>query len=525
MKDLKILLYALSVVLLFVAGGCIKNDIPYPRIQANIRAFDVAGSYKASVIDSTAMTVNVYLGETTDIRKVRVDSVSITPESHFVNFDPTQPVDLSNDLKVTVALYQDYEWTITATQPIERYFTVANQIGASEIDVPGHRVVAYVSSNADLSALKVLSIKLWPEGSTVSRDLLDGTVDFSSPVEIKTEQFGIEETWNIYIEARQASVTTVSADGWTCVGWVYGAAEEGRDNGVEYRKATDTQWTKAPQSWITTEGGSFTCRLVHLEPLTEYVVRTYSNDEYGAEMTFTTGVSIQVPNTDFNNWWLNGKVWNPWAEGGDPFWDTGNKGATTLGSSNTYPSDDTPTGSGTSACLETRFVGIGMIGKLAAGNIFTGYYVATDGTNGILSFGREFTQRPTRLRGYLKYKSTQISSTTSGFEDLKGRNDTCIVWCALSDKGEPYEIRTNPRNLQLFSPDDPSVIAYGNFQLGETVNNYREFEIKLDYRATDRVPTHIVIVASASKYGDYFTGGNGSVLYIDDFELLYDYDD
>ena len=75
MKDLKTLLYALSVVLLFVAGGCIKNDIPYPRIQANIRAFDVAGSYKASVIDSTAMTVNVYLEETTDIRKVRVDSV------------------------------------------------------------------------------------------------------------------------------------------------------------------------------------------------------------------------------------------------------------------------------------------------------------------------------------------------------------------------------------------------------------------------------------------------------------------
>lgn len=525
MKDLKIQLYTLAAIMLLIVGGCIKNDIPYPRIQANIRAFNVAGAYKATEIDSTEMTVNVYLAETTDIRKVRVDSFALTPESHFVNFDPAQPVDLSSDLSVTVALYQDYEWTIKANQPIERYFTVANQIGASEIDVPGHRVVAYVSSNADLKALKVLSIKLWPEGSTVSRDLLEGTVDFSRPVEIKTEQFGIEETWNIYIESRQASVTTVSADGWTCVGWVYGEAEEGRDNGVEYRKMSDTNWTKAPKSWITSDGGSFTCRLVHLEPLTEYVVRAYSNEEYGAELTFTTGVSIQVPNTDFDNWWLNGKVWNPWAEGADPFWDSGNKGATTLGSSNTYPSDDTPTGSGKSACLETRFVGIGMIGKLAAGNIFTGYYVATDGTNGILSFGREFTQRPTRLRGYFKYKSTAISSTTAGYEDLKGRNDTCIVWCALSDKGSPYEIRTNPRNQQLFNPDDPTVIAYGNFQLGETVNNYRQFEVKLDYKATNRVPTHIVIVASASKYGDFFTGGNGSVLYIDDFELLYDYDD
>ncbi|MDE6225648.1 MAG: PCMD domain-containing protein [Muribaculaceae bacterium] len=525
MKGLKSIFVPLCCAVMSVIGGCIKNDIPYPRIQANIRAFDVAGSYKAAEIDSTEMTVNVYLDESTNIRSVRIDSFALTPEAHFVDFDPSVPVDLSESKQVTVALYQDYVWTITANQPIERYFTVANQIGASEIDVPAHRVIAYVSASADVSALKVLSIKLWPEGSTVETDLLEGTVDFSRPVEVKVEQFGISETWYIYIESRQASVTTVSADGWTCVGWLYVEAEEVRDNGVEYRKSTDTEWIRAPKEWITTDGGSFTCRLVHLEPLTKYDVRTYSDEDYGSEMSFTTGVTLQVPNTDFNNWWLNGKVWNPWAEGAESFWDTGNKGATTLGTSNTYPSEDTPTGTGTAACLETRFVGIGAIGKLAAGNIFSGYYVATDGTNGILSFGREFTERPTKLRGYFKYKSTAISSTTAGYEDLKGRNDTCFIWCALSDKSEPYEIRTNPKNLQLFSPNDPSVIAYGNFQLGETVSSYREFEIKLNYNATNRVPRYIVIVASASKYGDYFTGGNGSTLYIDDFELLYDYDD
>ncbi|MDE5857551.1 MAG: PCMD domain-containing protein, partial [Muribaculaceae bacterium] len=524
---LKNIFVPLCCAVLSVFSGCIKNDIPYPRIQANIRAFDVAGSFKAAEIDSTEMTVNVYLEENVNIRSVMVDSFALTPESHFVDFDPALPVDLSEPKKVTVALYQDYAWTITANQPIERYFTVANQIGSSEIDVPAHRVIAYVSSNADVSALNVLSIKLWPEGATVETNLLDGPVDFSRPVEVKVEQFGVKETWYIYIESRQASVTTVSADGWTCVGWVYGEAEEDRDNGVEYRKDSDTEWTRAPKEWITTNGGSFTCRLVHLEPLTTYHVRAYSNEEYGSELSFTTGVTLQVPNTDFNNWWLNGKVWNPWAEGADPFWDSGNKGATTLGTSNTYPSDDTPTGSGKSACLETRFVGIGAIGKLAAGNIFTGYYVATDGTNGILSFGREFTERPTKLRGYFKYKSTTISNSTagSGYEYLKGRPDTCNIWCALSDKGEPYIIRTNPKNLQLFSPNDPSVIAYGNFQLGESVNSYREFEIKFNYNATNRIPTHIVIVASASKYGDFFTGGSGSVLYVDDFELLYDYDD
>ena len=217
------------------------------------------------------------------------------------------------------------------------------------------------------------------------------------------------------------------------------------------------------------------------------------------------------------------KIWNPWQENGDQYWDTGNKGATTLGPSNSVPTDDTPTGTGRAAMLETKFVGIGSLGKIAAGNIFAGYYVRTDGTNGILSFGRPFTQRPTKLRGWLKYNCADISHTSAGFENLKGQPDTCIVWSALIDSDQPCEIRTNPKNRKLFNPDDDDVIAYGNIQYGRSVDNYIQFEFEYDYKSTQRVPNYILIVASASKYGDYFTGGNGSVLYLDDIELIYDY--
>lgn len=251
--------------------------------------------------------------------------------------------------------------------------------------------------------------------------------------------------------------------------------------------------------------------------------RAVSGDEYGMEIEFTTGVDLQVPDCDFDNWWLDGKVWCPWAQGGVRYWDTGNKGATTLGSSNTYPIEDTPTGTGMAASLETRFVGIGMIGKLAAGNIFVGEYVRTDGTNGILSFGRPFTERPTKLRGYMKYHSAPISSVTAGFENLRDRPDSCIVWTALIDADQPFEIRTNPNNRHLFDPEASDVIAYGKMECGYDVPEYQQFEFELQYKATDRVPKYILIVASASKYGDYFTGGNGSLLCIDDFELLYDY--
>ena len=106
---------------------------------------------------------------------------------------------------------------------------------------------------------------------------------------------------------------------------------------------------------------------------------------------------------------------------------------------------------------------------------------------------------------------------------MKGEPDTCIVWCALGDWNEPFEIRTKRTDRQLFSPTDPGVIAYGQFQSGVAIEDYIDVVIDLDYNATDRVPKYIMVTASASKYGDYFTGGNGSVLTIKSYELLYDY--
>lgn len=38
----------------------------------------------------------------------------------------------------------------------------------------------------------------------------------------------------------------------------------------------------------------------------------------------------------------------------------------------------------------------------------------------------------------------------------------------------------------------------------------------------ERKPTYVVISACASYLGDYFTGGVGSLLYVDEFEFVYD---
>lgn len=515
----------LALAPLLLLAGCIRNDIPYPRIQANFITFEADDQDRGTAIDTTGRTVTLYFGENVDVTAVRVHSYTITEGATLAGADLTEPLDLTKPLDVTLHLYQDWQWTISAVQDIARHFTVEGQVGTTTIDVPGRRVVAYVSKNTPLTSVKVTSIKLGPEGSLITPDLTaEGLlVDFTHPVEVEVTAFGRTSTWTIYIQQTQSTVETVRADAWTNVAWLYGQAEAGRENGFEYRLQGDTEWTRVPDDCITADGGAFTARLIHLSPLTAYEARAFSGSEYGVTVSFTTGSAVQLPNSSFDDWWLDGKVWNPWSEGGEQYWDTGNKGATTIGASNSVPTDDTSSGQGWGAKLETVFAGIGVLGKLAAGNIFAGRYVRTDGTNGVLSFGRPFTERPTGMKGYLKYFTAPISHTSAGFEDIAGRPDTCIVWVALIDQDTPFEIRTNPKNRQLFDPDAPFVVAYGKIEFGQDVPSYIPFEFKLDYKSTSRVPKYILVTASSSKYGDYFTGGVGAVLYIDDLNLTYDY--
>lgn len=524
MKSFASKLYIIAFAAL-AAAGCIKNDIPYPRIQPNFITFDVDGQDRGTLIDSATRTVTVYLPEEVNIEAVMVHDYSITPQARIVDFDLKEPLNLTTPLYVDLELYQTYTWTISAVQTIDRYFTVSGQVGASVIDVPSRRVITYVSKSADLSKVFVESIKLGPAGSVMTPDIEGKTVDFTDPVEIEVNAYDGANisVWTIYVQNSDIDVATVAADAWTNVAWLYGRGEAGKDNGIEYRLLGDEQWTRVAQQDLTVNGGDFHACIKHLTPLTSYQARAFSGEAYGDVLTFTTGANVQVPNESLDEWWLNGKVWCPWPEGGEQYWDTGNKGATTIGQSNSVPTDDTSSGKGWAAMLETKFIGIGILGKLAAGNLFIGSYVRTDGTNGVLSFGRPFSERPTKLRGYLKYNCAEINYVASETDYMKGQPDTCIVWMALIDSNEPFEIRTNPKNRNLFDPNGDYVVAYGRFQSGQTIPNYIPFEFDLEYTSTSRVPKYILITASASKYGDYFTGGTGSTLYVDDLELLYDY--
>lgn len=524
-KRLLSLLPGCLMVFMLIFPGCIKNDIPYPRIQPNFTSIEAEGLSTPAQIDSANRLVTLTFDETVNIRAVDITSYTLSEGARLVDGNLSEPIDLSTYYICTLELYQKYDWVIKGVQNIERYFTVENQVGPAIIDVGGRRVKVQVSSSNEggLSAVKVLTMKLGPAGSLATPALEGTTVDLTEPIDVTVTAWGEAKEWTIIAELVDANVTTLSADAWTNVAWIYGSGLEGGRFGVEYRVYGTQQWIPAPEDWITHTGNTFYARLINLQPQTEYEARTLRDDEYGAIVRFTTGMAPQLPDSDFSEWSKNGAVWQPWAEGGTPYWDTGNKGAATLGESNVIPTTDTSTGTGKAAMLQTKFVNIFGIGKIAAGSIFAGTYLRTDGTNGILSFGREFSERPTRVSGYFTYKTAPINKASTDFQPLLGRPDTCIVWCALIDSPQPFECRTNPKNQNLFDPSASYVIAYGRMQCGEDVPTYTRFDFPLEYTATNRRPKYILIVASSSKYGDYFTGGDGAVMLLDDIRLEYDY--
>ena len=290
----------------------------------------------------------------------------------------------------------------------------------------------------------------------------------------------------------------------------------------QYRQTGTDSWTSVP---ATLSGSSLSAEVTGLTPGVTYEYQAVAGSQASVKTaTFTTESATALPNSSFENWQtLSSSAMVLYGPGEEMFWDSGNHGSATLSKNVTTP-DETYKHSGRySVKLQSQFVGVLGIGKFAAGNLFVGQYLRTDGTDGVLSFGRPFTSRPTKLKGYIKYNPGTVDYSSTS-ELAKGATDIGSIYIAIGDWSEPIEIRT--KDKKLFDKNDEKIIAYGEWDLtGETQGTdggLLEFEIPLDYRSLDRIPSYLVLVASASKYGDYFTGSSGSTMWIDDLELIYE---
>ena len=327
-------------------------------------------------------------------------------------------------------------------------------------------------------------------------------------------------TYDFTIDPNAKSGATLSANPWSQ--FVYLTASDiTLDSGdlsslkFQYRPKNTDAWIDAETS-SQSETSIATATVKGLTANTEYEYQLLNGtDVIETNAAFITETEMALPNSGFEDWSEDGKVMNPWPSGGTSFWGTGNPGAAAyIGNLTTSTNESV---SGNAAKLESKDAFI----KLGAGNIFTGDF-ALDGTNGVLNVGRSFTSRPVSLRFHYKYTSVtidKIGQDVGDLSNLKGRPDSCQVYIALSDK--PYVLKTKPSERTLFDPNDAGVIAYGQFTSGQSSDSYQQLTIPLEYRSVDRVPKYIIVVASASKYGDYFIGGVGSTLWLDEMELIY----
>lgn len=533
-----------------MASCAIENDIPYPIKEASIESIEVEGQrgaeenvFTAATINKTARTATLYVNDSVDITKLKITRLKITadaelipdsaacvnyakfPNTGFASLDsiPTSSntrMDFSSPVNFTLRTYQDYIWEVTVNQIVQRDIEVEGLV-RTVIDENSRNVIIYVGSDQDLTNLNVTKLNLGGEYGKVSPDPTS-IKDYSSPVKFNVQRSWEEYSyeWTVFVYNDDNGSTGGSADVFpmTTKAILKGSIQSGKKPEIEYAKQSESSWKSVPSSDILVSGTSFTATLSGLSASTTYKYRVSVDGTAGSEQTFTTVAAVALENGKLENWSQDGKVWNPNAADADPFWGTGNPGAASFIGNLTEPTNESI--SGKAALLETKNAVI----KLGAGNLFTGDF-QLDGLNGLLHFGRPFTSFPTALRLYYKYTSTTINMIGDNAGDLaslKGEPDMCQIYIALSDKSEPYEIRNNPSNRHLFDPDDSNIIAYGEFTSNQSTSSYKQIEIPLEYRYTNRTPKYIIIVASSSKYGDYYIGGVGSKLWLDEMELVYE---
>ena len=337
------------------------------------------------------------------------------------------------------------------------------------------------------------------------------------------------------------SVKVESANAWSNFAYLSGTVTPKDPAAVvpagnvtfEYQLASADEYSD-PWTILAAEAdgtNTYKATLKNLTPGTSYRYRLVcewdGETPVSSAKSFTTETQTKggsAFNWSFENWYQSGKHWYAATNGDNKKWDSGNEGANTISEVNPTRPEYTTVVKGTAAKLFSTTA----VGQFAAGSLFTGDFgSATINPLGAkLSFGTAWAckERPTQLTGYYKYNPGEIDKHNEKVTAVKkGNRDLCSIYIALLDWTAPFAVSTG--DDVFFKPDDSGVIAYGELSADKTspesMSKYEKFTIDLKYRDLNKKPTYILVVCSSSKYGDYFTGSTNSVLYLDEFDLIY----
>ena len=384
----------------------------------------------------------------------------------------------------------------------------------------------------------------------------DGDLVFSLLVDYTTD---IVDDTIIFEPVSTGLALTPAHEIWAARATVYADVDAVENAGKTVKFAyssNGSEWSYA--DGVNHAEGAWKAELRGLTPSTEYTYNLVLDDEVvGESLTFTTEAAPAIPNGSFEYASLVAgesyyKFYDPScgvAEGQTMFWGSGNgegsegvNGSASMGITITYIDTAEKVHGNQSVKAQTS----SMVGKLAAGNIFTGQFMGLVGTSGgIVNFGRPWTSRPSALKLYCKYNTDLINIVNNNNLGVSTSDyDRAQVKIAIGTwpyktyggtKESPVQVNTTDESTFVDFFTDNNTIANGELiiyndgysinkgaKVSETTSKWVEYTIPLDYRKLSTYPTHIVVSCAASQFGDYFTGYDQSALWIDAVELIYE---
>lgn len=358
----------------------------------------------------------------------------------------------------------------------------------------------------------------------------------------------VDETLHTYVYTFTVSQTPtngaqLSANAWAKFAYLT-AENVTATSGIDLSKLKFQYRPKEAKDWIDLEtklnDEVYSATAVNLMSNTTYLYRLVNDTDFKSDsLEFSTEEVVALYNGNFDDWSQSGKTIYANASGDPVFWDSSNPGTTTgagamVGinptqgvTSPVYDAGNTSEGK-TDKAAELKSQTASLFGvpvKLAAASLYTGQFQTLSGTNGAkIKFGQPFVSRPTSLHGWYQYAPGKVD--WGGDKLAEGADDICSIYFALVT--EQYVVNNDPEADDFFLMDfntDPRVLAFGELPADMCISTggaWKEFNIDLKYNSLEKPQNlYLVIVVSASKYGDYFTGSSSSVMYIDDFELVY----
>ena len=323
-------------------------------------------------------------------------------------------------------------------------------------------------------------------------------------------------------------VETLTANAWARFAYLSGrwlTEDQPEGLGFQYRTG-DEEWTNVDaEVTVNAEAKTFVAELHSLAAGAQYEYRAVTAAfRENQPVQFTTETEAVLHNMSFDQWYMNGKAPMPNASADYMIWDSANPGSASFNIVPTTQETSNLAVSGENKSAAKLTTLSAPIVGLAAGNIYTGRFEGTVGgiipSGAALEWGVPFTSRPLALKGFYDYRPVAIDVAKDPYTDMKGQTDIGQIQFILTDWDAPFRIDTSAGTF-VDVESDGHIIAYATLNLGQT-DGYQPFTLELEYRDRTRTPKYIVIVAAASKYGDYFTGGVGSTLYLDEFSFVYD---